>query len=379
MRKPIAATALSNLMGSIYDCAIEPERWPETLKLIRNLDFAGASLSVMALPSGNVLLEIMSLSEFAAIERTPHDARDVVEMWGGMDKTRSVLLGKPIVLSRLRDQSEWETHRLYREWGRQLDVHDLRAIGLARDPTVIRSLAFLRLDSVGDIGDVEVGAAWLLIPHLRRAVAISKLLDVESVIAATFETALDTLAVAVVLTDTELRVVHANAAAQAMLASRDPIRTEQGRLVLRPSDVAAKLGMAVRQAANNEAAVGKRAFIPAPSANGARWGLHVLPLNHDELRPGLAPSAVAAIFVAPPVSPMTAPNDALAAFFDLTLAEAHVFAQIAEGKTQAEIARAMDIEIGTVKTHLLHIFAKTGTHRQADLVRLSASMALPLS
>jgi DNA-binding CsgD family transcriptional regulator len=55
-----------------------------------------------------------------------------------------------------------------------------------------------------------------------------------------------------------------------------------------------------------------------------------------------------------------------------------VFAQIAEGKTQAEIARALGIEIGTVKTHLLHIFAKTGTHRQADLVRLAASMALPL-
>ena len=90
MRKPIAAAALSNLIGSIYDCAVEPERWPETLELIRNeLDFAGASLSVMALPPGNVLLEIMSLSDFAAIERTPQDTHDVVEMWGGMDKTRS--------------------------------------------------------------------------------------------------------------------------------------------------------------------------------------------------------------------------------------------------------------------------------------------------
>jgi DNA-binding CsgD family transcriptional regulator len=68
----------------------------------------------------------------------------------------------------------------------------------------------------------------------------------------------------------------------------------------------------------------------------------------------------------------------VAALFDLTVTEAHVFAQIAEGKTQAEIARALGIEIGTVKTHLLHIFAKTGTHRQADLVRLAASMALPL-
>jgi hypothetical protein len=87
MRKPIASAALSRLIGSIYDCAVEPERWPETLKLIRDeRNFAGASLSVVALPSGNVLLEIMSLSDFAAIERTPQDTHDPVEMWDGMDK-----------------------------------------------------------------------------------------------------------------------------------------------------------------------------------------------------------------------------------------------------------------------------------------------------
>jgi DNA-binding CsgD family transcriptional regulator/PAS domain-containing protein len=379
MRKLIAAAALSDLIGSIYDCAAEPERLPETLKLIRNeLDFAGASLSVMALPSGNVLLEIMSLSDFAAIERTPQDPNDLVEMLGGIDKTRSFPLGEPIVLSRLRNRSEWENHRLYREWCRQLGVHDVLAIGLARDPTTTGSLAFLSFASAGDTEDLEIGAAWLLIPHLRRAVAISKLLDVKSVVAATFEKALDMLAVAIVLTDADLRIVHANAAAQAMLASRDPIRTERGRLALRSSAGAAALGTAVRQAANNEAAIGKRGFIPAPSANGAPSVLHVRPLKHGELRPGLAPSAVAAIFVAPAVSPLPARNDALAVLFDLTVSEAHVFAQIAKGKTQAEIARALGIEIGTVKTHLLHIFAKTGTHRQADLVRLAASMALPL-
>ncbi len=73
MRKPITAAALSDVFGSIYNCAVEPERWPETLKLIRSeLDFAGASLSVMALPSGNVLLEVMSLSDLATIEAVFH-------------------------------------------------------------------------------------------------------------------------------------------------------------------------------------------------------------------------------------------------------------------------------------------------------------------
>jgi DNA-binding CsgD family transcriptional regulator len=46
--------------------------------------------------------------------------------------------------------------------------------------------------------------------------------------------------------------------------------------------------------------------------------------------------------------------------------------------TRSQIAKMLGVEIGTVKTHLLRVFAKTGTRRQADLVRLGASLALPL-
>jgi DNA-binding CsgD family transcriptional regulator len=106
--------------------------------------------------------------------------------------------------------------------------------------------------------------------------------------------------------------------------------------------------------------------------------LHVLPLNRGELRPGLAPSAVAAVFVAPALTPPPAPGEAMATLFDLTVAEARVFAQIAAGRTIVEAAEALGVQVTTVKTHLAHIFAKTDTRRQADLVKLSAALALPL-
>jgi DNA-binding CsgD family transcriptional regulator/PAS domain-containing protein len=386
MRKPIGAATLSGLIGSIYDCALDPQRWPETLKHIQHeLDFGGASLSVTAMPSGKVLLEIMSLPKFIArwaklIELTRTKwGPNAAEMWGGLDKFRSLPLGEPIVLSQLRNRSEWTSNPIYSKWGRRFGIHDILAIGLARDTTMMGSLALVRFASQGDIGEVEMEATGLLIPHLQRAVAISKLLDLKSVAAATFETALDTLAVAVILTDADLRIVHANTAARALFMSRGSLHSQGGKLSLRSTAASAALALAVRQAASNEATIGKRGIgVPAIDLDGAPSVLHVLPLNHGELRPGLAPSAVAAIFVAPAVSPTPPPHDAVAALFDLTQAEARVFAQIAEGKTQAEIANALGVEGSTVKTHLLHIFAKTGTHRQAELVKLAASMALPL-
>jgi DNA-binding CsgD family transcriptional regulator len=43
-----------------------------------------------------------------------------------------------------------------------------------------------------------------------------------------------------------------------------------------------------------------------------------------------------------------------------------------------EVAEAMGISGSTVKTHLRRLFAKTGTDRQADLVKLVAAYANPL-
>jgi DNA-binding CsgD family transcriptional regulator len=78
------------------------------------------------------------------------------------------------------------------------------------------------------------------------------------------------------------------------------------------------------------------------------------------------------------MSPPALPGDALALLYDLTPAELRVFELIATGTTQPEIAHRLGIAPSTVKTHLLRVFAKTGCGRQADLIKLAASMALPL-
>ena len=43
-----------------------------------------------------------------------------------------------------------------------------------------------------------------------------------------------------------------------------------------------------------------------------------------------------------------------------------------------DVAEALGIAETTAKTHLAHLYAKTGTSRQADLVKLVAGFASPL-
>jgi DNA-binding NarL/FixJ family response regulator len=53
---------------------------------------------------------------------------------------------------------------------------------------------------------------------------------------------------------------------------------------------------------------------------------------------------------------------------ELTPREAEVLARIAAGLSNAEIAAALFVSEATVKTHINHIFAKTGLRDRAQLV-----------
>jgi DNA-binding CsgD family transcriptional regulator len=60
----------------------------------------------------------------------------------------------------------------------------------------------------------------------------------------------------------------------------------------------------------------------------------------------------------------------LSSRFLLTPAEAQIALGIADGETLAAIAEARGVSVSTARTQLKSVFAKTGTHRQAELVAL---------
>jgi PAS domain-containing protein len=315
MKRLISAEALSSLIGSIYDCTLDPGRWPETLERLRiALDFHNASISLLALPAGDLLLNTMTGVPAHWLERVPQYVRDVAEQWGGAERRQSYPLGEPLVLSRVRDRSEWENNRYVVEWTKPQGIHDVMAIGLTRDSTSVGTIGFGRHESAGEIRDVEIEAARLLSPHILRAVAITRLLDAKSIVAETFEATLDTLAIAILLVDADLRIIHANVAARTMLAVGDPIEAHGGVLAACSPVAASALAAAVRQASEDEAGIGGRGLgIPAPRADGDACRLHVLPLKHGAVGSRLSPAAAAAVFVAPAASPPAAPKEILAA------------------------------------------------------------------
>lgn len=366
----VEAERFSTLVGAIYDCALDPGRWMTALGgLCAEMDFLIANLSLQPSPDAMPLLSInygLTPEQEALMHSFAHE---IPWIWGGLERLMSLPLEEPVRLLDVNpDAFDCD---MGREFSGPLGIVDNMSIGLTRDGGSISSIGFGRHRDAPPIGLREKAVARLFVPHVKRALVISRLLEARTIERGAYAATLDGLAVAVLLVGPGLRLLHANRAGEAMLRAADPLGLRAGK-VTAPSGLAAALAVAV---AAPRAGLGRRGLgVPARRADGEALVLHVLPLSEAE---PLA-EAMAAIFVAPALAAPPAPMTAVAALFDLTPAEARVLELTGAGRTNAEIAAALGVAVSTVRSHLLRLFDKTGTNRQAELVGLLASFSLPL-
>jgi DNA-binding CsgD family transcriptional regulator/PAS domain-containing protein len=373
---------ISDLIGLIYDCVIVPERWTAVLNEIRTeFGFATAVLSAYSLTNLKIGVNATSGTDpIQTMAQTSIEyAADIVELWGGVERIRHYPLGEPIIRSQAVPQKIILGNRYHLEWALPKGLFDAVGVALVRDKVMIANATFSQHQSVGAIDEAQVSGLRLLAPHIRRAVTISNLFDMKTIEAATFAKTVEALTVGVILTDEDSGIVHSNAAAAAMLAAGDPIMVRQGRIAVQSTVTTGRMQSAVKQAANNKVALGQKGIgIPIYRPGSAPLVIHVLPLGPSHMRFGLSQKASAALFVASALGPPQIPHDALTQLYDLTPAEIRIFELICEGQTRTAISAMLGIATSTVKTHLIHVFDKTGCRRQVDLIRLAKSLTFPV-
>jgi DNA-binding CsgD family transcriptional regulator/PAS domain-containing protein len=305
----------------------------------------------------------------------PTISDDMTAAWGGLARVAQFPLEEPVLQSQQTDPGTWGQYRSIREWAWPEGLVDQLAITLLRDRTASAVVSFAQPKSM-TITPRIMDELRLLAPHLRRAAAISRILDDTAERAATFEAALDATQAGAVLVRGDMQIVHANAAADTMLRGGDPIRSADGRLQLAEALAPGHLEASVEAASAGAATLGRRGIgIPARGADGSPLVAHVMPL---EARSGAKIDADAVVFVADTGGAEPLPSESLERLFGLTPAEARIFELIGAGQAPASVAATLGIAPSTVKTHLLRVFAKTGAKRQVDLVKLATNLSLPV-
>ena len=177
------------------------------------------------------------------------------------------------------------------------------------------------------------------------------------------------LSLAIMIVDEELCVMFANGAARRLLADDDRLRLERsmlvggGALLLQPL-IASALGAA-------ELAETQRPTVELP--RGSRPPLHVrvVPLQPQSNAVGEnGKCGVAMLIVCDPERDAARDRERLRGRFGLTAAEAEFALEIVKGDGRQAAATRRGIAASTARSHLSAIFEKTGTRRQAELVRL---------
>lgn len=106
-----------------------------------------------------------------------------------------------------------------------------------------------------------------------------------------------------------------------------------------------------------------------PNAMGQAWQVFVVPLRRAALSLG-NDEPCALVVVADPNSTATLDADQLRSLFALTAAEARLASALGSGSSLEAYAEQQGLSINTVRSQLRAVLHRTGTHRQADLMRL---------
>jgi DNA-binding CsgD family transcriptional regulator len=119
--------------------------------------------------------------------------------------------------------------------------------------------------------------------------------------------------------------------------------------------------------------------VPLKARTGERYVAHVLPLTSGARRKaGISYCAAATVFVHKAALDLPSPPEAIVQEYKLTPSELRVLFAIVEVGGVPEVADALGISETTARTHLKHLFEKTGASRQVDLVKLLAGYSSTL-
>lgn len=361
----VSAQALSDTIGAIYDCALDPQQWPDACRKIADLcESTGGGICVhdMRHVQNDQLFVFGYQSEFleklgSQYAQSPMAAADVVAGIGDVN-----------VLS--TDRQELLESRFYRDVLQPFGLMDMIWFPALRTGGRMASLHASRKDKAPHYQELEIGLFKLLSPHVCRAMTISDALDIRTLRSEMLEKTLDVLAAGVFLTSRDGRVVYMNEAAERQVRNGTAIRIVNNRLDPVDSAASAALSMAIDRAAGDDDA-GSQRSLAIPNGSGAGYIATLLPVQRGQRADIVAPFAAAvAVFMQDPLDAPLLPGEAFARLHKLTGAELRVLLALAQGLGAKEAADMLGIGEPTVRSHLQHMFAKTQTLRQADLLRL---------
>ena len=359
------------LIDRIYESAIDPARWMDVLAdATKHFAARGAQIGNTDLLNAQLSFSLVHGYDWSV------DHMQRYERLMGEDPRLPYFSANPFRPVHCRmslTDEQLRASRVYREVLSVGGVEYSLGVNFVEDGRALSYFLLLRDASMPPFGQADCDKLGTLIPHLARALRIQREFDTLSFERTVGFSALDSMALGVVIADDRGGVRFTNTLAARLLERGDGLQLCAGVLhgvTDAGDDLLDHVGRVLdRQDAGAAANPGALRVRRTGSADPYLVVVSTLKLPQSHQAWQASDERLVVLFVRDPDQAQETRPEVLQRLYGLTGSEARLTDLITAGHPLKKGAASLGITEATARQYLKQVFRKTGVQRQADLVR----------
>ena len=363
---------LDQLLGSIYEGAMESPPWRCALELLQ---------SQLKAKHVTLMLRPPSTDSSAVMINTGPVTTQGVESYGrffSLDPFVRLKEGEVVTAEELIGKA-WLDSDFYREYLKPLEIRHLLGTDIYTKEGIECRLRVTRGNDAKPFNGEDKALVRFLLPHLKRSIQLHARLDFLESERQLFAGTVNRMLLGIINFDENGNLLETNQEAKRILAEKDGISLSGNNIVISTAHEGRELQRMIKQALAPNAApsVVEALAVTRPSGR-SKLGVLVKAIPPSPWSESRHRPAVAVFLRDPEANAMQPSHELVRRLFELTRMEATLALLLAEGFTLDEAAEKMNVRRNTARTHLRSIFCKTGVTRQTMLVRLLLNSVVTL-
>jgi DNA-binding CsgD family transcriptional regulator len=361
----VPRVSVDQIIDDLYAGTLDRSAWDRALVGIADRIGSVGALLFSVNPTAQVVLR----DEIYRFD--PSQMREYRQHWIAKDIRLSaamcVPVGEPMFERKLDLKQSWESSEIYNEFLVRNDVPHSLGTWLHMAPDKIVSLSFQGSCRRGPFDERDASQIRTLVPHLRRALEIRDRLEAQQIRAETLSSAVEGLQFGLLVLDQRGCILEVNGLGQDLLRNEPAIRRERDHSLWLCEPAGAQLRALLRTDGSSSGHSGGVFHVPR---GAPRQGLSVLvapmpsvPFSWTSVEPRWL------VFIFDPERRVAPSVDVVRRDLGISEREAEIASLLALGFDLSRISRRLGISIHTARSHLKHIFEKTGARSQGELMR----------
>jgi DNA-binding CsgD family transcriptional regulator len=372
---------LSDLLLDVYESAADPQHWLVFLKhAARELDASKAALHV----------------HYFAPDSTTHTAEGSCAVAIGYDAASLAAYAnhyatRDIYVQRIRERfplgmnagtsenlltsTELRGTEIYHDYCRANEVFHNCWSAFEQTEGIAAGLGFIRPENAKPFKAKDADLLKLLNPHLAKAFRLQRIIERAADNNNAFLSSIAQFDFGVIALDEDSRITNLSAPAKELLDRQDGIRIRGARLeATQPTENhrLQKMLTASDQIWKNPLQVPSNTLLLSRKSGARALQLVVFPFFATGLLVEDSPRML--VFLSDLSRKPASRAEVLCALYHLTPTESRLADLLLQGTEVRVAADQMRTTLATTRFHLKRVLAKTGTHRQTELIRLMLSL-----